>query len=225
VRRAVVLLSGGMDSATTLAVAVSEGYECHALSVRYGQRHAEEIERSIALAQALAAASHRIVDADLAFAGGSVLTDPSREVPRRRLDEVASGGIPTTYVPARNTVLLALAVALAESIGSRDLFIGANAVDYSGYPDCRPEFLSAFEELANVATRAGLSGDSFRVHAPLLRETKGGIVRRALALGVDLRITISCYDPKPGGRQCGTCDACLLREKGFREAGVVDPAP
>jgi 7-cyano-7-deazaguanine synthase len=222
--RAVVLLSGGMDSATTLALAVRDGYECHALTVRYGQRHEEEICRAEDLARSLRAASHRVVAADLSFASVSALTNPALPVPARELAELRSGEIPVTYVPARNTVLLALGLSLAESVGAFDLFLGANAIDYSGYPDCRPEFLQAFEALAKLGTRAGVEGAAYRVQAPLLRMTKGEIVRAALALGVDLARTISCYDPAPGGRACGRCDACRLRAKGFAEAGLADPA-
>jgi 7-cyano-7-deazaguanine synthase len=223
-RRAVVLLSGGMDSATTLAEAIAQGFEAHALTVRYGQRHEAELERAAAVAHAVGAASHRLASADLAFAGGSALTDPSIPVPKSREDETIGAGIPPTYVPARNTVLLSLALAWAEVLGARDLFIGANALDYSGYPDCRPAFLEAFEALARVATKAGVEGESFRVHAPLMRLTKGEIVRRALELRVDLSLTWSCYDPAPGQVPCGLCDACVLRARGFREAGIEDPA-
>ena len=223
-RRAVVLLSGGMDSATTLAEAIAQGFEAHALTVRYGQRHEVELERAAAVAHAVGAASHRLASVDLAFAGASALTDPSIPVPKSRENETIGAGIPPTYVPARNTVLLSLALAWAEVLGARDLFIGANAVDYSGYPDCRPAFLEAFEALAGVATKAGVEGESFRVHAPLMRLTKGEIVRRALELRVDLSLTWSCYDPAPGQVPCGLCDACVLRAKGFRDAGIEDPA-
>ncbi len=222
-RLAVVLLSGGLDSATTLVEAIRQGFEAHALTVRYGQRHDLEIESAAAVARAAGAASHRVATVDMAFAGGSALTDPSLPVPKSRTEEAIGVGVPSTYVPARNTVLLSLALAWAEVLGARDLFIGATAVDYSGYPDCRPEFLGAFETLAAVATKAGIEGESFRVHAPLLRMSKGEIVRRALDLGVDLSLTWSCYDPAPGRAPCGRCDACVLRAKGFREAGVPDP--
>jgi 7-cyano-7-deazaguanine synthase len=223
-RRAVVLLSGGLDSATTLAVALREGYEAHALTVRYGQRHAVEVERAGEIATALGAASHRVVAVDLGLLGGSALTDPAIPVPRGRTDDEIGERIPATYVPARNTVLLSVALAWAEVLGARDLFVGVNAVDYSGYPDCRPEFLRAFEALTAVATRAGVEGKRFRVHAPLLEATKAEIVRRALDLGVDLGRTVSCYDPGGDGEPCGECDACRLRQRGFREAGVDDPA-
>jgi 7-cyano-7-deazaguanine synthase len=222
-RRAVVLLSGGLDSATTLAIAVEAGFEAHALTARYGQRHVAEVERAIALAPALGATSHRVVQVDLSFAGGSALTDPALPVPRGRSTHEIAAGIPVTYVPARNTVLLALALAWAESLGARDLFIGVNAVDYSGYPDCRPEFLRAFEALAALGTKAGVEGGTFRVHAPLIDRTKAQIVRRALELGVDPSLALSCYAPSPDGRACGACDACVLRAKGFREAGIADP--
>jgi 7-cyano-7-deazaguanine synthase len=223
-RLAVVLLSGGLDSATTLAEAIRQGFEAHALTVRYGQRHDVEIESAAAVARAGGAASHRVAAVDLAFVGGSALTDPSVPVPKSRAEEAIGASVPSTYVPARNTVLLSLALAWAETLGARDLFLGATAVDYSGYPDCRPEFLDAFERLAAVATKAGIEGEPFRVHAPLLRMSKGEIVRRALDLGVDLSLTWSCYDPTAERTPCGTCDACVLRAKGFREAGVEDPA-
>lgn len=223
-RRAVVLLSGGLDSTTTLALAVEQGFEVFALTVRYGQRHALEIARAEEQARALGAREHRIVDVDLGFAGGSALTDPSIAVPKYRTAGEIAGAPPVTYVPARNTVFLSLALGWAEVLGARDLFLGANVLDYSGYPDCRPEFLRAFEELARQGTRAGAQGETFRVHAPLLRMTKAQIVRQAVRLGVDLARTLSCYDPGPQGRPCGSCDACVLRAKGFLEAGVVDPA-
>ncbi len=221
--RAVVLLSGGLDSATTLAVAGSEGYRCHCLTVDYGQRHRVELEAAAAVARQLGAVSHRVVTMDLRAIGGSALTDEI-EVPHN--DAPGSGPIPVTYVPARNTVLLALLLGLAEVVGARDLFIGANAVDYSGYPDCRPEFLRAFEELAALATRAGVEdGARFRVHAPLLHLTKAEIVRLGTGLGVDYGLTWSCYDPRPGDLACGLCDACILRLRGFEEAGIPDPVP
>jgi 7-cyano-7-deazaguanine synthase len=222
-RRAVVLLSGGLDSATTLALAVRAGFEVHALTVRYGQRHELEIDRAAQLARRLGAASHRVAEVDLRFVGGSALTDPGIAVPKSRSDEAVVSGIPATYVPARNTVLLSLALAWAESLGASDLFMGVNAVDYSGYPDCRPEFLETFQRLANLATRAGIEGANFRIHAPLLHCSKSEIVRRAVELGVDLGLTLSCYDPDARGNPCGACDACRLRERGFREAGIPDP--
>ena len=223
---AVVLVSGGLDSATTLAYARRQGFACRALTVDYGQRHRIELECAVEVAHALGAVEHRIVRVDLSFAGGSALTDPAIAVPKGRPDAAIASGIPSTYVPARNTVLLALALAWAETLEVRDLFLGVNAIDYSGYPDCRPEYLQAFERLAALATRAGVesSGGPFRVHAPLLRCTKAEIVRRALDLGVDPRMTVSCYDPDSAGRPCGECDACSLRRRGFEEAGEVDPA-
>lgn len=222
-RRAVVLLSGGLDSATTAAVARERGFDVYALTARYGQRHAVEVERAALVAARLGVREHRVVELDLGFAR-SALTDAAVAVPGDRSDEEIGTGIPETYVPARNTVLLSLALAWAETLSAHDLFIGANAVDYSGYPDCRPEFLAAFERLANVATRDGVEGRRFRVHAPLIDASKGEIVRRALALGVDVGLTVSCYDPAPDGRPCARCDACRLRARGFAEAGVADPA-
>jgi 7-cyano-7-deazaguanine synthase len=221
--RAVVLLSGGLDSAVTLALAIERGHEAHALTVRYGQRHALEVERAERIARRLGAASWRVVSVDLAALGGSALTDAGVAVPKNRPVDRIGEGIPPTYVPARNTLFLALALGWAEVLGARDLFIGANAVDFSGYPDCRPEFLGAFERLAGVGTRAGVEGRGVRVRAPLIDRTKAQIVLEARRLGVDLGLTLSCYDPAPGGRPCGRCDACLLRARGFREAGVEDP--
>jgi 7-cyano-7-deazaguanine synthase len=222
VRRAVVLLSGGLDSATTLALAVERGFECYALTVRYGQRHAVEVERAVELAEVLGARQHRVVDLDLGFVGGSALTDREIEVPKARGDEPIEAGIPPTYVPARNTVFLALALAWAEVLGASDLFIGVNAVDYSGYPDCRPAFVEAFETLANRATKLGVETGAFRIHAPLLHWTKARIVREADRLGIETGRTVSCYDPGPEGQPCGRCDACRLRARGFDEAGLID---
>lgn len=222
--RAVVLLSGGLDSATTMAWARQEGYSVHALTVRYGQRHAIEVERAVELSRALGAAEHRVVDLDMTFAGGSALTDAAIEVPRGREAAEIGAGIPATYVPARNTVMLSLALAWAEALGASDLFIGVNALDYSGYPDCRPEYIAAFEQMARLATRVGVEGRPIRLRAPLLQMTKAEIIRRAVDLGVDLAATVSCYDPGEGGRPCGSCDACLLRATGFAEAGLEDPA-
>ena len=219
---AVVLLSGGLDSATTLALAREQGFRPHALTVHYGQRHLLEVERAVELARELGAASHRVARCDLPFLQGAALTDPAVPVPKDRPLEEIGSGIPSTYVPARNTLLLALALGWAEVLGARDLFIGANAVDFSGYPDCRPEFLQAFERLAALATRAGVEGRGFRVHAPLLRSSKAEIIREAVRLGVDTARTLSCYEPDPEGRPCGGCDACILRAKGFREAGLRD---
>jgi len=221
--RAVVLLSGGLDSATALAWARGRSFECHALTVDYGQRHAIELEAARQVARALGAASHRVVAADLRAIGGSALT-AEIEVPRDRPPEAIASGIPVTYVPARNTVFLGLALGLAETLGARDLVAGMNAIDYSGYPDCRPEFVRAFEGLARLATRAGVEGASFTVHTPLMRLDKAGIIRLGVSLGVDYSLTHSCYDPAPDGAACGGCDACTLRLKGFREAGLRDPA-
>jgi 7-cyano-7-deazaguanine synthase len=222
--RAVVLVSGGLDSATTLAIARSQGFEVYALSVDYGQRHRRELDCARRVAQALGAVRHTVVSVDLRAVGGSALTGPL-DVPKDRSDEEIGHGIPVTYVPARNTVLLALCLGYAEVLGAFDLFIGANFLDYSGYPDCRPEFLTAFEGLANLATKAGVEGrGTFRVHAPLLRLTKAEIIREGTRLGVDYGLTLSCYDPDAEGRACGHCDSCHLRLKGFREAGLSDPA-
>lgn len=222
-RRAVVLLSGGLDSTTTLALAKAQGFAVHALSVDYGQRHRVELERAERVAKALGAAEHRTVRLDLRTIGGSALT-ASIDVPKGRSSEDMAHGIPITYVPARNTILLGLALGYAETVGVFDLFIGANVLDYSGYPDCRPEFLEAFERLANLATKAGVEGTGrFHVHAPLLKMTKAEIIREGMRLGVDYSLTLSCYDPDAEGRACGTCDSCLLRKKGFEEAGVKDP--
>ena len=216
----ILLLSGGLDSATCLLIARGEGLDVHALSFDYGQRHAHELDCARELARRYGAASHKVARLDLAVPSASALTDASREVPRNALGETA---IPATYVPARNTLFLAHALAWAEAVGARDLFLGANALDYSGYPDCRPEFLEAFERMANLGTKAGVEGRRFRVRAPLLALTKGQIVRRAADLGLDFSLTSSCYDPSPEGRPCGACDSCLLREKGFRAAGIADP--
>jgi 7-cyano-7-deazaguanine synthase len=220
-KRAIVLLSGGLDSATCLLIAKKEAGEVFALSFDYSQRHKIEIERARSLAETYGAAAHRVVKLDLPAPGSSALTDPSREIPRHALQ---AGAIPVTYVPARNTLFLAHAVAWGEAIGAGDLYIGANAIDYSGYPDCRPEFLESFERTANLGTKAGVQGElAFRIHAPLLRMTKGEIVSKAGELGLNFALTSSCYDPAPDGEPCRSCDSCLLREKGFREAGLRDP--
>jgi 7-cyano-7-deazaguanine synthase len=219
-RAAVVLLSGGLDSATVAALAVEAGFVVHALSVRYGQRHSAELDAAPRVASQVGAASHRVVDVDLRAFGGSALTDAAIAVP---VDGVQAGTIPSTYVPARNTILLSLALAHAEVLGARDLFYGANAVDYSGYPDCRPEFVAAFEALANVATKAAVEGERLVVHAPILRMTKAQIVREGMRLGVDFAATVSCYQADAEGRACGVCDACRLRRDGFAQAGVPDP--
>ena len=223
--RAVVLLSGGLDSATTLAIARAEGYECHALSFDYGQRHVCELESAKKVAAALGAVQHLTLRLDLRAIGGSALT-ADIDVPKGRSDEAMSTGIPVTYVPARNTIFLSHALAWAEVLGAQDVFIGVNAVDYSGYPDCRPEFTEAFEKLANLATQAGVEGKSrFRVHTPLIELSKAQIVARAYELNVDLSLTWSCYAPETDGRACGLCDSCLLRKKGFAEARLADPVP
>jgi 7-cyano-7-deazaguanine synthase len=222
-RGAVVLLSGGLDSATTLAVARSEGFDVYALSVDYGQRHRQELDFAAAQARLQGAADHRTVTLDLRAIGGSALT-AAIDVPKDRPAESISHGIPVTYVPARNTILLGLCLGFAEVVGAFDLFIGANALDYSGYPDCRPEFLAAFEQLANKATKAATEGQgTYRVQAPLLRLSKAEIIRLGTALGVDYGQTLSCYDPDAAGRACGHCDSCQLRRKGFAEAGLTDP--
>jgi 7-cyano-7-deazaguanine synthase len=215
------LLSGGLDSATVLAIARSEGFDCHCLTVDYGQRHRFELEAAARVAEALGAASHRQLAVDLRAIGGSALTDDI-DVPKD--GDPAAAGVPVTYVPARNTVLLALLLGLAEVVGAADLFIGANAVDYSGYPDCRPQFLEAFEKLAQRATVAGAErGVQFRVRAPLLSLAKAEIIRRGTELGVDYSLTFSCYDPSPDGAACGRCDSCILRRRGFADACIPDP--
>jgi 7-cyano-7-deazaguanine synthase len=221
--RAVVLLSGGLDSATALAEAKAAGYETYALTIRYGQRHAVEIEAARRVARSAGVARHVELDIDLRAFGGSALTD-DLEVPKDRPDEAISQGIPITYVPARNTVFLSLALAWAETLGSFDIFIGVNCVDYSGYPDCRPEFLRSFQALANLATQAGVEGaGDYRIHAPLLMLDKSQIIRRGLELGVDYSVTHSCYDPTPDGLACGRCDSCRIRRSAFERLGMSDP--
>jgi 7-cyano-7-deazaguanine synthase len=221
--RAVCLLSGGLDSSTCLAIARGHGFDCHCLSFDYGQRHMMELAAAARVAQQLGAAEHRTIKFDLRAFGGSALTG-DLAVPKDRSEGEMKAGIPVTYVPARNTIFLSFALAYAEVTGSHDIFIGVNAIDYSGYPDCRPEFIHSFETLANLATKAGVEGTSrFKIHTPLIEMSKGEIVRTALALGVDLRLTHSCYDPDGEGRPCGNCDSCILRQKGFAEAGVRDP--
>ena len=217
-RKAIVLLSGGLDSATVLAIARGDGFTCHALSIDYGQRHGAELAAARRVAAALGAVEHKIIPIALDTFGGSALTDRRIAVP-----EQETTGIPVTYVPARNTVFLALALGWAEVIGARDLFIGANALDYSGYPDCRPEYVAAFERLANLATKAGVEGERFQVHAPLMAMTKAEIIRAGARLGVDYAMTVSCYQADDEGRACGRCDSCRLRAKGFAEAGIPDP--
>jgi len=222
-RKAVVLLSGGLDSATALAVARRDGFTCHALTIAYGQRHAIELAAARRVAEALGAVEHRVMSLDLRAFGGSALTDDF-PVPRDRPEEEMSAGIPSTYVPARNTIFLALALGWAEVLGSFDIFMGVNALDYSGYPDCRPEFVAAFERLANLATKAGVEGKgTFRIHAPLVQLSKAEIIRLGQSLGVDYRLTHSCYDPAPDGAACGHCDSCQLRRAGFEAAAVPDP--
>lgn len=221
-KRAVVLLSGGLDSATVLAWMRREGYACHALSFRYGQRHLVELDRAAELARALGAVEHKVAEIDLRAFGGSALT-ADIDVPKDRADGEISHGVPITYVPARNTIFLAFALAYAETLGASDIAIGVNAIDYSGYPDCRPEFIAAFEQLAHLATKAGAQdGARFRVHTPLQELSKAGIVRLAVELGVPVGRTLSCYDPSSEGVPCGHCDSCILRRRGFQEAGVDD---
>jgi len=217
-RRAVVLLSGGLDSATALAIARSRGLECHTLAVSYGQRHAVELEAAALISRQLGAVEHRQMNVDLAAIGGSALTDHSMAVPDR-----PTTGIPVTYVPARNTLFLALALGWAEVCEARDIYIGVNAVDYSGYPDCRPEFIAGFEALAALATRSGVEGARFRIQAPLIAMSKAEIIRAGRALGVDYAATISCYSADPQGQACGRCESCRLRREGFAAAGLPDP--
>jgi len=218
-KRAVVLVSGGLDSATTLALARQECFECFALSVDYGQRHRVELEYAARIATTLGAREHKVIKLDLTSFGGSALTDRSIPVPKAN----SSGGIPSTYVPARNTIMLSLALAWAEVSDCRDIFIGANAVDYSGYPDCRPEYLQAYEAMANLATKAGVSGERLRIHAPLLHFSKAKIITVGNNLGVDFSQTVSCYQPSDSGLACGQCDSCSIRRKGFEDAGIADP--
>jgi 7-cyano-7-deazaguanine synthase len=218
VRHAIVLLSGGLDSATVLGLARAEGYVCHALSIEYGQRHQAELDAAARVAAALGAAEHRIMHVDLAGIGGSALTDTRMAVP-----EAPSAGIPVTYVPARNTLMLSLALGWAEVLGATDIFIGVNAVDYSGYPDCRPQFIRAFEQLARLATKAGVEGADFKIHAPLINMSKADIVKLGNRLGIDFGMTVSCYQADRQGRACGKCDSCRLRAAGFAAAGITDP--
>ena len=221
-KKAVILLSGGIDSTTTLAVSIRDGFEPYAMSFRYGQRHSLEVEAARTIARSMKVRTHSIVDIDLRSIGGSALTDDI-EVPRNRTDSEISSGIPVTYVPARNTIILSYALGWAEVLGAHDIFIGVNAIDYSGYPDCRPEFIDAFERLANLATKEGVEGNRFTIHAPLITMTKAQIIRTGYNLGVDYSQTHSCYDPSPEGFACGGCDSCKLRRKGFVEAGLPDP--
>jgi 7-cyano-7-deazaguanine synthase len=217
-KRAVVLLSGGLDSATVLGIAREQGFECYALSVHYGQRHGAELAAARQIASALGVREHRIMGVDLAGIGGSALTDPSMAIP-----ESPTTGIPITYVPARNTLMLSLALGWAEVVGAADIFVGVNAVDYSGYPDCRPEFIAAFENLARLATKAGVEGAHFKIQAPLIDMSKADIIRAGTELGVDYSVTVSCYQAAPDGAACGKCDSCRLRTAGFAAAGIPDP--
>lgn len=216
--KAVVLFSGGIDSSTVLAIAARDGYDCYALSFQYGQRHSAELDAARRLATKAGVKAHRIFPIDLSLFGGSALTDTSIAVP-----EQPTTGIPMTYVPARNSIFLCVALSWAEVLGSRDLYIGVNAIDYSGYPDCRPEFIEAFESMANLGTKAGVEGDRFHVHTPLICMSKADIIRQGMALGVDYSLTVSCYAADAEGRACGRCDSCRLRAKGFDEAGIADP--
>jgi len=216
--KAVILLSGGLDSATTLALARRDGFDCYCLSLDYGQRHRAELDAAAAIAQSLGAVAHRVLQLDLAAFGGSALTDPSLAVPT-----APSTGIPITYVPARNTIMLSLALAWSEVLQAHDIFIGANAVDYSGYPDCRPAFIAAFERLANLATKAAVEGAPCHIHAPLIQMSKAQIIQQGQALGVDYGLTVSCYQADALGRACGQCDSCQLRRQGFAAAGIPDP--
>ncbi len=217
VKKAVVLLSGGLDSATVLAMARAQGYECHALSVSYGQRHVAELNAAARVVAALGAKAHQVISVNLDALGGSALTDKTIAVP-----ESPTTGIPVTYVPARNTTFLSLSLGWAEVIGARDLFIGINAVDYSGYPDCRPEFVEAFERLAQVATKAGVEGADFKIHTPLIHMSKADIIAEGLRLGVDYTLTVSCYQADADGKACGVCDSCRIRKQGFADAGIPD---
>lgn len=221
-KRAVILLSGGIDSTTTLAIALSEGYDAYALSFDYGQRHQVETEAARRVADSLGAKEHRVAKIDLRVFGGSALTD-NVDVPKQRSEEEIAHGIPVTYVPARNIIFLSYALAWAEVIEASDIFLGVNAIDYSGYPDCRPAFIEAFEKMANLGTKAGAQGRRFQIHTPLIKLSKAEIIRKGIEIGVDLSLTHSCYDPTPAGLACGECDSCLLRLKGFREAGLKDP--
>jgi len=223
-KAAIVLLSGGLDSATTLAIARSEGFACYALTFLYGQRHSREVEAAGRVARALGAAEHRVMEIDLASLGGSALTDSAIQVPKDRPDLDGGASIPSTYVPARNTIFLSYALAWAEVSGVFDIFIGVNATDYSGYPDCRGEFIAAFEAMANLATAAAVEGKGrYRIHTPILNMTKADIIRTGTKLGVDYSLTHSCYDPDPSGQSCGRCDSCRLRLRGFAQAGLRDP--
>jgi 7-cyano-7-deazaguanine synthase len=217
-RKAVVLVSGGLDSATALAIAVNQGYECHALSFNYGQRHKTELNAAQRVVESLAVRNHKILDIDLTQIGGSALTDQTINVPQH-----PTSGIPVTYVPARNTIFLSFALGYAETINAIEIFIGVNAVDYSGYPDCRPEYIAAFENLAGLATRAGVEGAKFRIQTPLIQMSKAKIIKTGVELGVDYSLTVSCYQADGDGRACGACDSCRIRKEGFRTANIPDP--
>jgi 7-cyano-7-deazaguanine synthase len=221
--KAVVLLSGGLDSATTLAIARSQGYACYTLAFDYGQRHHSELEAAARIAKAQGALEHKVVHLDLNLIGGSALTDMNMAVPERSLESIGNPGIPVTYVPARNTIFLAIALGWAEVLEARDIFIGVNAVDYSGYPDCRPEYIAAFEHLANLATKAAVEGRGMVLHTPLIQLSKADIIRQGLQREVDYALTVSCYQADAEGRACGHCDSCLLRQQGFQQAGMADP--
>ena len=221
-KKAVILLSGGLDSTTALAIARAEGFEPYTISFRYGQRHDIELEAAKKVSQRFGAKGHTVIDINLRQLGGSALTSDI-DVPKGRNAEEMAGNIPVTYVPARNTIFLSIALGWAEVLGASDIFIGVNALDYSGYPDCRPEFIDAFEKMANLGTKAGVEGKGFRIHTPLIRMTKGEIIKKGMELGVDYSLTHSCYDPTPEGLACGECDSCLLRKKGFADAGIKDP--
>jgi len=220
--KAVILLSGGLDSSTTLAVAKSQGFGIYALTFRYGQRHDQEIEAAVRIARYFEVVQHRIFEVDLSSFGGSALTD-QMEIPKGRELEQMASHIPVTYVPARNTIFLSLALAWAEVLEARDIFIGVNALDYSGYPDCRPDFIAAFKTMANLGTKAGREGKGFKIHTPLIELNKAQIIKKGMSLGLDYSLTSTCYDPSPRGEACGQCDACQLRRKGFAEAGLEDP--
>ncbi len=222
-KKAVLLLSGGLDSTTTLAMAQSQGFDVYAMSFSYGQRHAHEVEAAIAIAKKIGAREHRLVTIDLGVFGASALTENAIAVPKNRSDADMAGDIPVTYVPARNTIFLSYALAWAEVLGAHDIFIGVNAVDYSGYPDCRPDYIAAYEAMANLATARGVHGEKLTIHTPLIALSKAEIIRQGAALGVDYAMTTSCYDPGIDGKACGHCDSCILRKRGFVEAGVKDP--
>ncbi len=222
-KAAVVLVSGGLDSATTLAMAQAQGYDCYTLAFDYGQRHSSELVAAEKISRSMRAKEHKVVHLDLNLIGGSALTDNAIAVPERGIEYIEAGGIPVTYVPARNTIFLSIALGWAEVLGARDIFIGVNAVDYSGYPDCRPEYIAAFEQMASLATKAGVEGKGMAIHAPLIALTKADIIKQGSVLGVDYGLTVSCYQANSQGRACGRCDSCQLRKQGFQMAGIADP--